>query len=116
MSTNYYIKLPPQNECEHCKRHDEQPPVHIGKYSHGWKFVFNALHRQTFKEWLTEITFTPHLIIDEYGVEVSKSQLIELISSTIVGGRYANDGKEHSNPSEDEYLDGGLRFFRREFC
>ena len=42
MGTNYYLHRPRTNECEHCGRADEAPPLHIGKSSSGWCFSLHV--------------------------------------------------------------------------
>jgi hypothetical protein len=66
MGTNYYVH---NNPCKHCGRSEE---IHIGKDSHGWKFMFNYNEGKFYKnfdelrDWLGGKT-----IVDEYGREIT---------------------------------------------
>jgi hypothetical protein len=47
MGTNYHLH---KDACPHCGRSD--PPLHIGKQSAGWRFIFRGdLGPQSFAEW-----------------------------------------------------------------
>ena len=73
MGTNYYIK---PDECEHCGRSDE--PIHIGKSSIGWQFLFKAYPDEHYEcehvggpivsaaDWRKRLMRPNTVIVDEY--------------------------------------------------
>lgn len=103
MGMNYYVK---QAICPHCGRSD--PPVHIGKLSFGWRFLFATAagwpdSREGWRERLQGAA-----IVDEDGAPVSLEDL-ERDWEASKGGRMHTLGV-------DGFLDAeGWPFWRCEF-
>jgi hypothetical protein len=80
MGTNYYA--PARPDCDCCGRGYE--PLHIGKSSGGWKFLFAPypdLGLTSWKAWKSYLESTSSIIEDEYGQTVTLAELIELVES-----------------------------------
>lgn len=108
MGTNYYA-------VEKTYRY-ERREIHLGKSSGGWLFAFPSCEEfrtfPQFKHWLEQNVDTgKYLIFNEYGEEVSKDDLLELIEEK------QNDPHCLNNPDNFEYgmnIDG-YRFFDSDF-
>lgn len=86
MSTNYYVETTGcANNCGHCA---QAVKIHLGKSSVGWQFAFRGyeLERMTdvitwpvvdYPSWLHLLDLGR--IVDEYGRECPRSELLELI-------------------------------------
>lgn len=77
MGTNYYIEFPRCSCCGH-----SEPDYHIGKSSAGWCF---ALHVDKEKginslEDLKKLFIQCERIRDEYGMEISKEEMLNVIT------------------------------------
>lgn len=74
MGTNYYLRY---NYCPCCGH--PRSELHLGKASHGWRFIFNKTNEiqnfEDFKNFIERGT-----IYDEYDRIVSYTELIELIN------------------------------------
>ena len=115
MGTNYYV-VP--------NRPSIEEPVHIGKSSMGWMFLFHDVDEpygdvpivwhsyEELKDWLYEYTVRSqiYIILDEYEEIVDFDELIELIE------RKQEQFKD--NPDNFAYCRNvnGYRFDDREFC
>lgn len=80
MGTNYYTKAPA--DCPCCGRSFE--PLHIGKSSGGWKFLFAPypeLNLTSWAAWQRHLEETSAEIVDEYGSAVSFEELRDLVES-----------------------------------
>lgn len=112
MGTNYYAVR---------NRPTTREPIHIGKSSWGWKFLFQA-HNETWEEppvvwntyeqvidWLKKYTVDTQefVIIDEYDRIVSYADFIEMVK----------DKQGANNPDDFRYNKNvnGFRFDDREF-
>ena len=77
MGTNYYVEIP---ECKCCGHAPD--PVHVGKSSGGWKFLFarhddlGLISKATWCEYLHKHNGKTR---DEYGGEISSFDLVSLI-------------------------------------
>ena len=80
MGTNYYIKKPVGETCEHCGRSDKYEEFHIGKSSAGRRFLFNP-QLYSFKDVKRILELSPDRIFDEYGSNISLYELYTKISS-----------------------------------
>lgn len=113
MGTNYYAVR---------NRPTTQEPIHIGKSSWGWKFLFQA-HNETWEdppvvwntyeqvyEWLFKYTVESDefVIIDEYDQIVSFADFIKMVK----------DKQNEDNPDDFRWWRNvnGFRFDDREFC
>lgn len=75
MGTNYYVK---SKTCECCGHKPE--PLHIGKSSHGWTFIFRSHENlKSCKEWY-RFLIDEH-IEDEYGRAVSLTDFFNKVYS-----------------------------------
>lgn len=113
MGTNYYAVR---------NRPTTDDPIHIGKSSIGWKFLFQSQNDKynepqviwnTYDqvcEWLHKYTVETdnYVIINEYDEVVSFDDLIKLIE----------DKQSEHNPDDFTYARNvnGYRFSDREFC
>ena len=114
MGTNYYVvKNGPS----------VQDPVHIGKASIGWMFLFERQNNEwheppiawnTFnqvKEWLKKYTVdsTDYVIVDEYDEIISYDDFIEMVE--------LKQERDKDNPDNFTYSDNveGYRFTDGEF-
>ena len=79
MGTNYYLK---KDVCQHCGRGDA--PLHIGKSSYGWRFLFSAVPGpRSFDEWKEALS--EGQIVDEYGDPVTKEAFLARVEQTKSG-------------------------------
>ncbi len=81
MGTNYYFRKPLTNYCEHCGRSDPTEELHIGKSSGGWCFSLHTYPEQgihTLEDW--EAIWPNGTILDEYGDELTKWEMLALIT------------------------------------
>jgi hypothetical protein len=114
MGTNYFIH---EESCSHC---GHQPAlVHIGKSSHGWKFLFHATD-----ECVTKQDWEHHLvgkqIVDEYNRFVTYAEFFEMVETKQPGidHKTASFKQWGSFPPDNRwYLDAaGYYFYQGEFC
>ena len=114
MGTNYYV-VP--------NRPSVVEPIHIGKSSVGWMFLFHDVDElyydvpivwhsyEEVKDWLYKYTveFKSYVIINEYDEIISFDDFIELVE-------YKQQFKD--NPDNFTYCRNvnGYRFDEREFC
>jgi len=78
MGTNYYVKFPPKNHCDHCGREDSAEEIHIGKSSMGWIFCFNG----QFESGLAALRFAKRneeFLFDEYGQKINFDEFADLV-------------------------------------
>lgn len=97
MGTNFYVKLPEKNKCDHCGRVDAAEEIHIGKFSMGWKFGFNPRFN-SFGEWMEFLRGHANKIYDEYGKQMPFDEFLEMVVR-------AQDGiwiYDERNPNESE--------------
>lgn len=117
MGTNYYAVR---------KRPTTDTPIHIGKSSSGWLFLFQTQNDQwndppvvwnTFnqvKEWLHKNTVeeNSYVIINEYDEVISYDDFVEMVE--------AKQKDEHCLSNEDNFVYSknvdGYRFSDDEFC
>lgn len=109
MGTNYYLVE---------NRPSFRKPLHIGKSSIGWRFLFNKLllwdskirldTYEAWKDYLKEQTENgSHVIMNEYGEVVKYEWLMRLIESN----------QKENSPDMFKYCENvnGYRFTDREF-
>lgn len=82
MSTNYYAVVSDcGSACEHC---DKVTRVHLGKSSHGWKFLIRADSDWSVSEvldnWLLRLSDAKR-IENEYGDKVGLGEFLSLVIS-----------------------------------
>src|SRR3989304_4614388 len=87
MSTNYYLR---ENICDKCNRYDE---IHIGKSSHGWRFLFEKWIKDfeneypedkiamNYEKWKERLTNSKGIIINEYEENVSPKEFFEFVEA-----------------------------------
>lgn len=127
MGTNYYVKRPARNKCEHCHREDPPETIHIGKHSGGWKFCFNPRFK-TYRQWQDFLALPENIIhiYDEYGKKIDYSDFFFQVVYPAQDGIWLFDPRatpEHTGPlthvdKDQEWLDSdGFRFTKStEFC
>ena len=79
MGTNYYLKSPP---CPHCGKAEE--PLHIGKSSAGWCFSLHVIPEagiNSLDDWLNLFTIGSMKIYDEYDTQISKAEMVDVITN-----------------------------------
>ena len=107
-------------------RHFTEDPIHIGKSSIGWMFIFQAQNEKwseppviwnsfaQIKNWLRKYTVDSHefVIIDEYDEVISYDEFIDLVESK------QRDEQCRSNPDNFAYCRNvdGYRFSDTDFC
>lgn len=106
MSTNFYLKAKPH--CAHCGRGPDEG-LHIGKSSYGWVF---SLHVRRPSDSDSELPadlegwkalFEKHGVIDEYGDDVTVSEML----GTITERRHKGlDGNLRRNTVDDSHCIG----------
>lgn len=103
MGTNYYAKM---NICPTCKRPDEE--VHIGKSSHGWKFMFQ-LNGKYYKN-ITELKqfLSDKRIEDEYGGTVTIDDFWKMVEEK-------QKEKGEGGTDRDLIVIDGYDFYERDF-
>lgn len=77
MGTNYYLC---PNRCLHCGRSDEKK--HIGKSSAGWAFALHVYPEDSIgdlKDWIPLFQDKKNHIEDEYGREISREMMLDVI-------------------------------------
>lgn len=110
MSTNYYLRKPIGDICKHCGNANEYEELHIGKYSHGWRFLFD--HNEvdslrSFKGWQKLLEKHPDNIYDEYGKCISLYELYSIIDNSM---RHKNVLYEEIDEDYFNFDDMGYRF------
>ena len=99
MGTNYYLKT---DFCPCCGK--PRKTVHLGKSSHGWKFLIQKQPR--IYNYLSFCEVIKNGIIeDEYDNQLSADELIDIID-------VFQNGK--SNPDSENI--GGYDFLEADFC
>ena len=115
MGTNYYV-VP--------NRPSVEEPIHIGKSSYGWRFLFQEINSpwheppivwHTYEQvidWLQKYTVDTdeYVILDEYDKIVPLDELVGLIKSKQEMGADNPDNFTHCKNVN------GYRFEEREFC
>ena len=109
MGTNYYAVK---------KKPTITPPLHIGKSSAGWKFLFHEINKyngfdcdleiHTFEQWKDFLENNDDiLILNEYDEEISVKEFLELVK----------EKQKENNEREFEYCKNvnGYRFTNGEF-
>lgn len=81
MSTNFYFHPEPDvcGECGHDKAHE---PLHIGKTSGGWVFLWRGYEEPWLRlptHWVQYLHTTPGVIQDEYGHEYSLGDFLIMV-------------------------------------
>lgn len=122
MGTNYYVKLPPRNKCNHCQREDQAEEIHIGKNSGGWKFGFNPKFR-SWREWYKFLVKPENVfsIYDEYGRKVPIVDFVEMVEAAQDGiwindPRYTERGRWDTPESESLDPEGYRIINSESFC
>lgn len=115
MGTNYYVRTPCPNPCEHCAGYVE---THLGKSSMGWTFSFRGDPEWTYEEnpnalqkWVERAS--SGVIADEYGVEHTFEEMMAFIL------RKTNASQSHAAlyPRDDgSYMVDGHSFTTYDFC
>ena len=94
MGTNYYLESTPPCKCCH-RVHNGK---HIGKSSAGWRFALRIYPEQginTFYDWMKILSKEDVVIKNEYGDQVSFSDLVDNILN-----------RSHPNGLDGESVDG----------
>jgi hypothetical protein len=99
MGTNYYLQT---DFCPCCGK--PRQTLHLGKSSHGWKFLFHQQPRIFDYESFCKVIDTG-IIVDEYDNQLSKDDLLDIIGSF-------QNGKDH----EGAEIIGGYNFLDTDFC
>lgn len=87
MGTNYYLRKPLRNVCEHCGRHDEPEEIHLGKSSLGWCFSLHVYPEKSLSDWpeiqswIESELLAGSVIQNEYGDEISLDELRNIIAN-----------------------------------
>lgn len=80
MGTNYYVKTVKKGPCPTCGYEPTHEPLHIGKSSGGWKFLFAPYPELGLTSWASwKAYLVGKAIEDEYGQGHSLEALEELI-------------------------------------
>lgn len=99
MGTNYSVEI------------GALDPVHLGKKSAGWSFLFRGQKQweqgHAFSNWIMLATMGP--ITDEYGRTVELIDLLEIIIR-------ARDARKHEDSGVHVYTNCGFEFTDSEFC
>ena len=117
MGTNYYAVR---------NKASLEEPIHIGKSSFGWLFLFHEQNNtwrdipvewhnyEQVNKWLYKNTVESkkYVILDEYGKKISYKKFIDLVETK------QTDKRCLSNPDNFKYNKniGGYRFDDRDFC
>lgn len=109
MGTNYYMVKTKPTLLE---------PLHIGKNSWGWKFLFHSVDSweyevrlNSYEDWkrfiYTEVEAGNFVILDEYERQLEPDELFEIIDSA----------QKNENPDNFRYNENidGYRFWDRDF-
>lgn len=109
MGTNYYVVK---------KKPTIDPPLHIGKSSAGWKFLFHEVNKyndfdcdleiHTFEQWKDFLENNDDiLILNEYDEEISVKDFLELVK----------EKQKENNKKDFEYCKNvnGYRFTDGDF-
>ena len=112
MGTNYYARV---NTCPACKRYDE---IHIGKYSAGWVFNFQAHDEveftgsrrfhgplKTIEDYREATKFMN--IFNEYGSGIGYNDFWRIVESTL--------NEPRKDLFDGDYLSDGYRFSTYDF-
>lgn len=81
MGTNYYVKTETKPACPTCGHKEHIEPLHIGKSSGGWQFLFAPypeLGLTSFAAW--KVYLADKGIVDEYGRDHTLKALEELVN------------------------------------
>ena len=72
MGTNYYMRVTGGHELpDGMHIDDECNMAHVGKRSHGWRFMFQGHESvRSWRDWCTVLENVPCVIHDEYGCEM----------------------------------------------
>jgi len=99
MGTNYYLKL---NACELCGHDDD--PIHIGKESYGWKFIFDP-YFGSWKSWQKALQENDGKIFNEYGDKISFREFQEMVERKQLkdGTHFLPGEQSHETLDEDGY-------------
>jgi len=86
VGTNYFAIEPDQHAqgievfCEHCGYTNRpQRVTHVGKASHGWRFLFSADFRTTVAGWLDYLASPAVRIFSEYGDRLDPAEFLNKI-------------------------------------
>ena len=96
MGTNYELRMPGANKCEHCGRSDNQECLHIGKSSGGWVFSLHVYPERGINDlddW--KPLFEKGAIYDEYGRIITAEEMLDVICNRSWTGS--------SNPTAEFY-------------
>lgn len=97
MGTNYYVKTERKGPCPTCGHEPDNEPLHIGKSSAGWKFLFAPYPELGLTSWAAwQAYLRDKTIEDEYGQELSLDALQQLVLSK-------QDGIDATNASPVEW-------------
>ena len=117
MGTNYYIHPDPcPNPCAHCRAPEV---IHLGKSSSGWAFLFRAYPAlgdsdrseigpvvMDYASWVGLLSLGE--IRAEYGVVLTREEMLEVVSST-------RNGRSHLGANDFHDYDGNA-FSPADFC
>lgn len=81
MGTNYYWIEETKPMCPYCG-HAETKQTHIGKQSFGWRFglhVYPEDNINNLTDWVHVFADTKGTILNEYGDELSPTDLVQII-------------------------------------
>lgn len=85
MGTNYYLEAPAACQC--CGR--PYDALHIGKASYGWCFSLHVIPEvwlNSLHDWTEYVMKNDYRIFDEYGEQLSWSELLRIIKDRSYSG------------------------------
>lgn len=82
MGTNYYVKTEQKPPCATCGHQEVIEPLHIGKSSFGWQFLFAPYPDHGLTSWAAwQAYLDGKTIVDEYGGESNLGALQEIVTA-----------------------------------
>lgn len=116
MGTNYYLKIPQSETCDHCGRADRYDTLHVGKSSGGWKFLFDTEYGKfkSFKDWREVLEKYPNCLFDEYEKKVSLEEFYKIVESK-QGGIDLDDYLEQYPELAPKTIAGKVEVYTLEF-
>jgi hypothetical protein len=115
MGTNYYVKAEEKPACPTCGHHPNVEPLHIGKSSGGWQFLFAPYPEHGLTSWAAWKSFLADKgIVDEYGQDVPLAELEDWVLKKQRDGVNAKTATHDQwgpyGRDSEKYDDEGFRF------
>lgn len=97
--------------------------THIGKFSSGWRFIFNKDNFNGLKDFIVNFDKTKYIILDEYWREISIDEFSNTVISSLKSPIRNHDGKElfnielplNASKTVDEHNMEGFRLVSGDF-